>query len=54
MKTSQECCDKFSVRPDRGLTSEQVKDNLAKYGPNGKKDNQTSVKSFCLFVIKSN
>ncbi len=36
MKSWQECCDKFSARPDRGLTPEQVKDNLAKHGHNGK------------------
>ncbi len=35
MKTWQECCDKFKVRSERGLTADQVHDNLAKYGHNG-------------------
>jgi len=35
MKTWQECADRFSVRPERGLTTDQVKDNLQKYGHNG-------------------
>ncbi len=35
-RTWQECCDKFKVRQDRGLTKEQVEDNIAKYGHNGK------------------
>ena len=36
MKTWQQCCDFFSVQPDRGLSSDQVKKNTAKYGLNGK------------------
>jgi len=34
MKTWQQCCDYFNVTPDRGLSSDQVKKNNAKYGPN--------------------
>jgi len=34
MKTWQQCCDYFNVTPDRGLSSDQVKKNTAKYGPN--------------------
>ena len=36
MKTWEQCCDHFGVNPDRGLSSDQVKRNLDKYGPNGK------------------
>jgi Ca2+ transporting ATPase len=34
MRTWQECCDYFNVNVERGLTPEQVKKNLEKYGPN--------------------
>ena len=36
MKTWQECCDYFSANPEHGLTTDQVKKNRDKYGPNGK------------------
>ena len=36
MKTWEQCCDHFGVNVDRGLTQDQVKKNLDKYGPNGK------------------
>ena len=36
MKTWQECCDYFNVNTERGLTTDQVKKNIEKYGPNGK------------------
>ena len=36
MKTWEQCCDHFGVSVDRGLTQDQVKKNLDKYGPNGK------------------
>jgi hypothetical protein len=35
MKTWQECCDHFNVKPDHGLSLDQVKRNREKYGPNG-------------------
>jgi len=34
MKTWQECCDNFNVNTERGLSTEQVKKNVEKYGPN--------------------
>jgi len=34
MKTWQQCCDYFNVTPDRGLSKDQVKKNVAKYGLN--------------------
>ena len=36
MKTWQQCCDYFNVNTERGLSPDQVKKNLDKYGPNGK------------------
>ena len=36
MKTWQQCCDYFNVNVERGLSPDQVKKNLDKYGPNGK------------------
>ena len=36
MKTWQQCCDYFNVGVERGLSPDQVKKNLDKYGPNGK------------------
>ena len=36
MKTWEQCCDHFGVNVDRGLSPDQVKRNLEKYGPNGK------------------
>lgn len=36
MKTWEQCCDHFGVNVDRGLSPDQVKRNLDKYGPNGK------------------
>ena len=36
MKTWQECCDRFNVDTERGLSEGQVKKNLEQYGPNGK------------------
>ena len=36
MKTWQQCCDYFNVNTERGLSPDQVKKNLEKYGPNGK------------------
>ena len=36
MKTWQQCCDYFNVTPDRGLSKDQVKKNVDKYGLNGK------------------
>ena len=41
MKTWQQCCDYFNVTPDRGLSSDQVKKNTAKYGLNGKYNQQS-------------
>ena len=35
-KTWQECCDRFNVDTERGLSEGQVKKNLEQYGPNGK------------------
>jgi hypothetical protein len=35
MKTWQECCHYFGVKPDHGLSAEQVKKSKDKYGPNG-------------------
>jgi Ca2+ transporting ATPase len=34
MKTWEQCCDHFGVNVDRGLSPDQVKRNLDKYGPN--------------------
>jgi len=34
MKTWQQCCDYFNVNTERGLSPDQVKKNLDKYGPN--------------------
>jgi Ca2+ transporting ATPase len=34
MKTWQQCCDYFNVNVERGLSPDQVKKNLDKYGPN--------------------
>jgi len=34
MKTWQQCCDYFNVGVERGLSPDQVKKNLDKYGPN--------------------
>lgn len=34
MKTWQQCCDYFNVGVERGLTPDQVKKGLEKYGPN--------------------
>jgi len=34
MKTWQQCCDYFNVTPDRGLSKDQVKKNVDKYGLN--------------------
>lgn len=34
MKTWQQCCDYFNVNTERGLSADQVKKNIAKYGPN--------------------
>jgi Ca2+ transporting ATPase len=34
MKTWQECCDRFNVDTERGLSEGQVKKNLEQYGPN--------------------
>jgi len=34
MKTYQQCCDYFNVGVERGLSPDQVKKNLEKYGPN--------------------
>lgn len=34
MKTWQQCCDYFNVGVERGLTQDQVKKGLEKYGPN--------------------
>jgi len=33
-KTWQECCDRFNVDTERGLSEGQVKKNLEQYGPN--------------------
>ena len=35
MRKWQECCDKFNVGLERGLSQDQVKKNLEQYGPNG-------------------
>ncbi len=45
MKTWQECCDHFAVNPEHGLTTDQVKKNRDKYGPNGKNYFKKSLKS---------
>lgn len=37
-KTSEQVADYFRVDTDRGLSLTQVKEHLAKYGPNGKSD----------------
>jgi len=34
MRKWQECCDKFNVGLERGLSQDQVKKNLEQYGPN--------------------
>ena len=34
--TTDECCKYFSVNSDTGLSDLQIKENQAKYGPNGK------------------
>lgn len=36
-KTLEEVVDYFNVDPERGLSSDQVKRNQEKYGPNGKR-----------------
>ncbi len=35
MKSWRECCDNFNVGTERGLSQDQVKKNLEKFGPNG-------------------
>ena len=50
MKTWQQCCDYFNVAPDRGLSSDQVKKNTAKYGLNGEYIQQSK----CYIYHESN
>jgi Ca2+ transporting ATPase len=33
-KTWQQCCEKFDVNTEKGLSTDQVKKNMEKYGPN--------------------
>ena len=51
MKTWQQCCDYFNVNIERGLSPDQVKKNLAKYGPNGKLNITFQIRSYCALRI---
>ena len=48
MKTWQQCCDYFNVNVERGLSPDQVKKNLDKYGPNGKCVKGKNIKASCI------
>lgn len=44
-KTADESCAFFGVDPNVGLTDDQIKKNLEKYGPNGK------LKKIYIYII---
>ncbi|CAB1337792.1 unnamed protein product [Coregonus sp. 'balchen'] len=51
-KTPAECLAFFGVNMETGLTPDQVKKNLAKYGPNGKTTWELIVEQFEDLLVR--